>query len=37
MSAGARLAYLSPQVLNALTFGMVNLSPGVLLFAQKPR
>jgi SAM-dependent methyltransferase len=37
MSFAARLAYLPPQVLHVLTFGKVNLSPGVLLFAQKPR
>jgi SAM-dependent methyltransferase len=37
MSFAARLAYLPPQVLHALTWGKVNLSPGVLLFAQKPR
>ena len=37
MSVSARLAYLSPQILNAVTFGTVNWSPGVLLFAQKPR
>jgi SAM-dependent methyltransferase len=36
MSSAARLAYLPPQVLYAVSCGRVNLSPGILLFAQKP-
>ena len=36
MSFAAKLAYLTGQMLYAITFGGVNISPGVLLFAQKP-
>ncbi|MGQ0810218.1 MAG: class I SAM-dependent methyltransferase [Nitrospiraceae bacterium] len=37
MSVGTRLAYLLPQLIYRLTFAKVNVSPGVLLFAQKLR
>ena len=37
MTVATKLAYAPPQALYAVTFGRVNLSPGVLLFAQKPR
>lgn len=35
MSIGGRLAYIAAAALSAATFGRVNMSPGVLLFARK--